>query len=770
MWGDVVEAVLEQPEGVAASARTGADGDVSIGGLPFRLAISDTNPYQRATAQFKKDQLDAGPTPGDQSLTGWWTRGQLSFHKGAGVTYYEVEEGETVLNRYNDSTGVDPFTPGAVTLDPDWASATSDTHSTTNYVGSAGSNLVVLDNGTTYYGAVGGAGTTYIPSGGSCIAATTGNGDIYTANSDMTISRIGLAEVVTTIYGEQGFESSSDSWTTGTLLATQEAATSVLQSVAQADLGTHSLEVTWPAPGATGMSNTIRNITGLTVGETYSLVMRVFVPTGHPDVKAFRAFGPTGTTVTTKNAWVTTSVTWTATATSAFLGLTTAAPVSGQKAYIDRAIIYRGSKTTYASGTPIDVIYTHSVQLRNIFYAKDRLFVVDLTNAFYALPPNPLSIPTAIGAGDKVFTVGGDQTWCCTDTPGPVLLGNGTRIFAVTVDASGDIPTLSGPIQVADLPPGESVRALAFHLGFLVIATTAGVRVAALSDSGTVSYGPLLVDFTSGPTFTSIARRGSRVVVCGDHKLYDIDLSEQIGDGLEFGWAKLPSPFLGSEVNYGATLAPDLSIVAWSDSVTKHQSSTNLTASGDLTTGYHRYATLEPKRFSSVKVRAAGAGGSITVSRVDADGTVTSLYTLDVSSAAEVDIGLNMMSAAEAVALKFTLTPKVGDATVGPTLLGYQLRALPEPTRQRLIQLPIAIKDVERRQPARSTGRTGGAWERLQALEDLETSGATTQFQDYRTGESATVYIEQMQFTNATPPTSGSSGFGGVALVTLRKL
>lgn len=768
--GPLVESVVDAPEGVVSASRTGADGDVAIGDLHFRLAITDQNQYQRATAQFRKDQLDAGPTPGDQSLTGWWTRGQFSFHKGSGVTYYEVEEGETVLNRYNDATGVNPFTPGAVTLCPAWVSATTDVHATTSAVGVAGSNLVVTDGGTVYYGALGGAGTTYTPSSSSVIAACTGNGDIYTANADKTISRIGLAEVTTTVYGEEGFESSAGGWTSNTAFSSMETATSFTSSTTHADVGTHALRVVWPAPGATGISGCWVNVTGLTVGTTYSFVCRVYVPTGSPDVRPFVVFGASGTSVTTKDAFTTCSVTFTATATSHQVGVRTLSPTAGTECYVDRAIVYRGSKSSYSTGTPIDVVYTSTTGLVNIFYAKDRLFVVDQLNTFYQLAPNPSAIPTAIAAGDKIFTVGGDQNWCCVDTPGPVLLGNGSRIFAVTVDSTGDIPTLSGPIQVADLPPGELVRALAFHLGFLVISTTAGIRVATVSDAGTVTYGPVLMDFASAPTYTSIARHGSRVVVAGDHKLFEIDLSEQIGDALEFGWTKLPSPFLGSEVNYGATLAPNLSVVAWSDSVTKYQSATSLTTSGDLTTGYHRFATLEPKRFSSVKLRASGAGGAITVSRVDADGTVTSLYTLDLASASAAEVGLQMNGSAEAIALKFTLTPKVGDATVGPTLLGYQLRALPEPERQRLIRIPLSIKDAERRQPARAVGRTGGAWERLSALEDLEASGASVQYQDFRTGENATVYIEQIEFTNMTPPTSGSSGFGGVAFITLRKL
>lgn len=772
--GPVVGAIAEIEAGASGAMNTGGGYDVAIGDQMFKLAINDKNTYQRATAQFRKDQLDSAATPGDQSLTGWWTRGQLSFHKGAGVNYYEVSEGETVLNRYKESTGINPFEPGRVTLCPDWTDATGDTHSSTTYVAPVGDNLVVLDEGTVYYGPVGDAGDTFTPSGASVLAAAVGNGDIYTANTDQTISRIGLAETVTTIYPEQGFESSVDSWFTNGALGHYAAATSVATSGTQFYAGTKSLKTVWPAPGGTDNASWVgRNIPGLTVGKTYTMVAKVFVPTGDADIKPIALFAAQGSLCTTKNSWTTVHVTFTAySADFMYVGFLCPTPVAGDELYVDKVVVYEGTATDYATGDiPLDVIYSHTERISGLFYAKDRLFMVDSDNTFYQLAPNPSgALPVSITASDKVFTVGGDQSWCLTDTPGPVLLANNNRIFAVTVDSSGAIPTLSGPIQVADLPLGESVRAMAHHLGFLVIVTTAGTRIGIVTDGGTVTYGPLLFEWDDCATYTSISRKGSRAVVAGGHALYEIDLAEQIGNSLEFGYCNLPSPFTGTEVNYGASIAPDLSVVAWSDSDTVVQSGTELTSSGTLTTGFHRFATLEPKRFASVKLRVTGTGGTVAVARVAQDGTVTPLYTLDVSSDDTAEVGLGLTTPAEAVGLKFTLSRDGSDATNGPTLLGYQLRALPEPQRQRLIRVPLLIQDVERRQPARASGHGGSAWARLRDLEDLESSGTPVLYRDFRTGESASVYIESVEFSNETPPSAKSAGFGGTAFLTLRKL
>lgn len=91
--------------------------DVAISNLPFVLDINNQSPYRRETAQYKKDQFDNAAEPGEQSLLGWWLRSQSSFHKGAGINYYEPgTDTANVLHRFKDSRGVDVWTPGEVKL------------------------------------------------------------------------------------------------------------------------------------------------------------------------------------------------------------------------------------------------------------------------------------------------------------------------------------------------------------------------------------------------------------------------------------------------------------------------------------------------------------------------------------------------------------------------------------------------------------------------------------------------------------------------------
>lgn len=91
--------------------------DTAIGGMPFISAISDKDESIRQTAPFRKEQFDNGQEPGEQSLTGWWLRSQMSFHSGAGINFYDpLTNDENGHYRFADSKGVDVWTKGQVTM------------------------------------------------------------------------------------------------------------------------------------------------------------------------------------------------------------------------------------------------------------------------------------------------------------------------------------------------------------------------------------------------------------------------------------------------------------------------------------------------------------------------------------------------------------------------------------------------------------------------------------------------------------------------------
>lgn len=90
--------------------------DYAIGGLPFLSDVSPDNPMLRSTAAYKKDQFDNADEPGEQTLIGWWLRSQSSWHLGTGIVNSDVRLDETAQFRFADAEGVDPWTPGQMTL------------------------------------------------------------------------------------------------------------------------------------------------------------------------------------------------------------------------------------------------------------------------------------------------------------------------------------------------------------------------------------------------------------------------------------------------------------------------------------------------------------------------------------------------------------------------------------------------------------------------------------------------------------------------------
>ena len=91
--------------------------DIAIGGLPFILATTDSRPYGRRTAPFKKEQFDNTNAPGEQSLTGWWIRSQMSFHGGSGIKFFDpATNDENGQYRFADSRGINVWTKGEATL------------------------------------------------------------------------------------------------------------------------------------------------------------------------------------------------------------------------------------------------------------------------------------------------------------------------------------------------------------------------------------------------------------------------------------------------------------------------------------------------------------------------------------------------------------------------------------------------------------------------------------------------------------------------------
>jgi len=198
-----------------------------------------------------------------------------------------------------------------------------------------------------------------------------------------------------------------------------------------------------------------------------------------------------------------------------------------------------------------------------------------------------------------------------------------------------------------------------------------------------------------------------------------------------------------------------------------------LISKGYLQTGQIRYFTLEDKHFELVKLRETmPMQGTITLTVVNSDGTAVDIITADNTFDFTQDItGMDTQDIypKESIALRFTFTSATSQAVgTEDSFNGYQLKALPAVKRQRIITLPLLCYDFEGDRYNMTTGYEGGASERIQALETIESGGDVVVLQDFTNDETVRGVIESITFIRMTPPERRFKGFGGMIVCQFR--
>jgi len=415
-------------------------------------------------------------------------------------------------------------------------------------------------------------------------------------------------------------------------------------------------------------------------------------------------------------------------------------------------------------------------------YVKDRI-VMCADNKVYEFAPSATAMPTPVYTQSATTHV---YTSITASGPAIYIAGyNGAQstIQKFTLSTAGVMPTLTSAITAAELPTGEIVHRIYYYLGYMMIGTNKGIRVATVSDQdGSISYGPLIVE-TTQPCYDFAGN--DHYVWCatgvdGEPGLIRIDLSTQI-EPLRFAYA--------NDVYYSGVSGHVTTAVCFDGNTsaatadrlmfaTAYASSANgaiyvedastLNTNGYLRTGYIRYNTLEPKNFKRLIARGNYTYGSMTLETVDADGTEYDVISYD-STVPPVEVTTsNPQEAQEYLAYKFILYRDGTDSTKGPVMKGYQAKSTIATPRQRVMRFPVYCYDVETDRYNVQIGYEGRAFDRIAQLESIEENGDVITWQDLTTGESRQAVIEQTSFTRLTPPDRGFTGYGGVIDITIR--
>ena len=637
------------------------DYDVAVGGLPFFLAPTDQQPYQRETAPYRKDQFDNGTEPGEQSLTGWWIRSQSSFHVGDGIKFYDPSAGEATKYRFTDSQGVDVWTKGEVKL------------------------LKDVDSNHVTTGAV--VGTDHQ-------------------------------------HPNQHVRSIQYNGTNAVLLHDE-------------------FDVDKIVPGASPVhfidyiSGTDRKVFAICDDGVNAYWVTNKTQGGNQRLTMFKK------------------------------------PLTGDST--------TGSSNPSASGDVTQMFQSGSIEIQyaTMEFIKDRI-ILCVNNAVYELATTATALPSPVYTNPNT-----NYHYTSVAASGPAIYTAGhsgiySTIQKYTLTTAGAMPTLTQAVVAAEFPTGEVVEKLYYYLGYMMIGTSKGVRVATINDQdGSLAYGPLVFE-TSQPVYDFAAR--DRFVWCAsgigalDAGLIRIDLGQNIeNEPLRFAYANdLQVTQTTTHYTTGVAFIGTTNRLAFcteyntTSGAIYTESATVLRPTGYVTTGAIRYGTLEPKNFKLIRARGDFTHGAMDIFAIDPSENIYTIITYNSAVGTPEAATTNPEGPQEYLSYKFTLSRSATSTSQGPVFKGYQAKALPATARQRVIQFPVWCYDVETDRYNVKTGYEGRAWERIQLLEDVEKLGDIVNVQDFTTGERVQALIEKVNFVRKTPPSGQFDGFGGLLLITVR--
>jgi hypothetical protein len=428
-----------------------------------------------------------------------------------------------------------------------------------------------------------------------------------------------------------------------------------------------------------------------------------------------------------------------------------------------------------------------------IKYAKGYLMFGEAENLYYIPVANPL-VSINHGGSANAFPAGTTSNthinpnfaWNVIEGGNRFIYaagyaGSDSEIWAVPFDDTTLVPDPPSAIQVVQLPYGEIVKAMQFYLGYMAIGTNKGIRIAQVATDGSLILGPLLVETQFD--VTGFVANGNYVwastSIAGDNGfdnaiLIRIDLSTQFDDGT-FAYA-YDLQYESNEDSYATDVLyaqNRLHIIVNEGGDAGEIQTEKLSlkrASGWLQTGKIRYGTVEPKFFRYINLQCTtGQGDTIAVSTIDRNGLEESLINVSEGLSNKDVLIAYPSTKQEFMSFKFTFNNVTDDQDL-PVLEAYQIKATPATRRQRLYQYPLSCYDHEMDRFSSIFGYTGRAMENIQRIEGIEETGKFVNVVDYRTGEEYQGVIEDVRFTNESSPDKNNNGFGGLLLVTVRKL
>ena len=703
--------------------------DVAIAGLPFIMAVTDNTPYKRQTAEFRAQRVDQMRDPGEHTLggSGYWTRSQSSWHYGEGINFTEPLEGNDmeVRFRYKDSYGIDVWTPGQITL----------LKKTNKVLSMRGKTTIATGSNTTP--------TLYAIDTEPIVTTTTTTSAV---SGSTTLSVASTAGIVV------GWRVADGSNITSTTTVTA--------------IGTNTITIS-PATTAGTMAT--------------STALRISPQTA---IYSITTAGTSAAYITYNQLGNQTILAQTSDGANLYVATTTALYD------IDLTTGTVHQHYTINNGTPISAVLKF-VKSRAIFALtyndySTKAYELTFTGSGHQGGPINLSTLTEIN-GSTVMPYRWEWSGI-TEGSNAIYLsgyaGEHSTIFKLQVDNTGALGTI---VTAAVMPRGEVITSLYSYLGtYLLVGTNKGARIATLDQNGDMTYGPLVFHNSNGvydfEGRDSYIWCGNTNGVNSDSGTMRINLAQPItlsgyAQPIATGvYARATDVYADATTGTvrGVRIFGQNNQVAFAidGSGVWLEHPTDLVESGVIRNGKIRYDTMENKAWKRVRVRTINdtANGDISIYKMTStsDDIITTILEGN-STQADIDLANSYPNILPDAAFKLQLNRNSTSATTGPIVVGLAVKALPSPTRARVLQIPIFMYDKETDKTGNIIGYEGYARERLFALESVESIGATIIIQDFTAGgEPIECVIEQITFTRATPSARNYSGFGGICQVIAR--
>lgn len=441
----------------------------------------------------------------------------------------------------------------------------------------------------------------------------------------------------------------------------------------------------------------------------------------------------------------------------------------------------------------------------DIAFSGSHVYILGTDNSIWRATPgttaftlfyNPTAVATRIWAAlGRLFMSDGDQLWEVTATPGEVLIfthpdpffvishlcGSPTGIyFAGNTSQKGEVrhawikedgTTFTAPVVAAEFI-NEQVNVCAAVSGVILIGTSVGFRFSRIDG------------LTTGLAFGAVVSVGA---------VRDIVYDTVTGDATTyawFTWTAIESGVSGTgRIRLNRFTEPEVPAYA-SDVATAsgatcmsvasirgrryyalatdgfYGANANRVATGTLSTGRIRFGILDRKNFSDLSWRTAPLAGTIDAIASFDDGATQSAGSQNIAGTVELEGAQIGPVTAEWAEITFTFTRSTLDATQGPTMRWWLMRALAAPTGS--IKFVVPLRLTEKIQTPRGPAKVQDFLEELDFLHALVNARATVRYQEGHASYDVYVSNIELQPEQWNAMDHGLEGICLVEMISLR--